>query len=174
MIVLIADDHRYESVGAHGNVDACTPNLDALAARGLACDGAHCQGGMHGAICVPSRASLMTGRDIFAAAMDPTGRDYRVSQPIPAGLPTFPERLRAAGYHTHAVGKWHNDAASFHRSCARAERIVFGGMSDLIGCRCTATIPRRLSSRSGDLRPGVFDGSLRRCRDPLSRRASGR
>jgi arylsulfatase A-like enzyme len=130
ILIMVADDHRYESLGVHGNSEVATPHLDALAARGLVCHQAHCQGGMHGAICVPSRASLMTGRNIFTSAEDTIGRDYRASLTIPDSLTTFPERLRAAGYRTHAIGKWHNDAASFQRSFASAERVMFGGMSD--------------------------------------------
>jgi arylsulfatase A-like enzyme len=49
---------------------------------------------------------------------------------IPEHLPTFPQRLREAGYRTHAIGKWHNDRAAFARSFSSGERIFFGGMSD--------------------------------------------
>ncbi len=131
VIILIADDHRYESIGANGNRHVRTPHLDALAAAGTVFDGAHCQGSMHPAVCVPSRASLMTGRNIFASSQDPTGADYEASAfAIPAALELFPQRLRARGYHTHAVGKWHNDRAAFARSFSSADRVMFGGMSD--------------------------------------------
>ncbi|HEV2065612.1 MAG TPA: sulfatase-like hydrolase/transferase, partial [Thermomicrobiales bacterium] len=129
-VVLIADDHRYESISANGNDVVRTPNLDALAARGSSFDGAHCQGGMHGAVCVPSRASLMTGRSIFASTMDPTGRDLPRALAIPPGMATFPQALREAGYDSYAVGKWHNDAASFARSFSDCGPVMFGGMSD--------------------------------------------
>jgi arylsulfatase A-like enzyme len=130
IVMLFADDHRYESVGIHGNPQVRTPNLDALGQRGAVFDGAHCQGGMHGAICVPSRASLMTGRNIFASSDDPTGHDTIATNTIPSDVPTFPELLRAAGYRTHAIGKWHNDAASFARSFDGGDWLMFGGMSD--------------------------------------------
>jgi arylsulfatase A-like enzyme len=130
IVVLIADDHRYESIAANGNDVVRTPNLDALAARGSTFDGAHCQGGMHGAVCVPARASLMTGRSIFASTMDPTGRDSTRTLAIPPDLATFPHALREAGYDTYAVGKWHNDAASFARSFSDCGPVMFGGMSD--------------------------------------------
>jgi arylsulfatase A-like enzyme len=131
IVFLIADDHRHQSIGANGCAEVSTPHLDALAARGVSFDRAHCQGGMHPAVCVPSRASLMTGRNIFASSQDPTGQDYEgAAFAIPTRLETFPQRLRASGYHTHAIGKWHNDRAAFARSFTSADRIMFGGMSD--------------------------------------------
>ncbi|CAH1659761.1 Arylsulfatase A-like enzyme [Hyphomicrobiales bacterium] len=131
IVVLIADDHRYESIGCNGNSEVETPNLDGLARRGVSFDGAHCQGGMHPAVCVPSRASFLTGRNIFASAVDPTGDDYEASAfAIPAALETFPQRLRAEGYVTHAIGKWHNDKEAFARSFSSGDRLMFGGMSD--------------------------------------------
>src|SRR3954468_5747971 len=114
LVFIIADDHRYESLGSSGNTCVETPNLDALAERGTRFTGAHCQGSMHPAVCVPSRASLMTGRNIFASSCNPTADDYTTGQSecpaftIPADLPTFPQRLRESGYVTHAIGKWHN------------------------------------------------------------------
>lgn len=130
IVVLVADDHQYRSIGTNGGGEVSTPNLDALGGRGTVFDRAYCQGGMHGAVCIPSRASLMTGRNIFASSADPTGRDHRQSLTIPADLPTFPQLLREAGYRTHAVGKWHNDVATFSRSFAAGECLMFGGMSD--------------------------------------------
>ncbi len=135
-IFLIADDHRYESIGINGCAEVATPNLDALGRRGAIFDQAHCQGSMHPAVCVPSRASLMTGRNIFASSCNPTADDYTTGQSecpaftIPADLATFPQRLREAGYATHAIGKWHNDRAAFARSFSSGDRIFFGGMSD--------------------------------------------
>jgi arylsulfatase A-like enzyme len=136
IIVLIADDHRAESLGSSGCTEVRTPYLDALAASGTAFAGHHCQGSMHPAVCVPSRASLMTGRNIFRSSCNPSADDYadgpgeRASFTIPADLPTFPQRLRESGYRTHAIGKWHNDRDSFARSFGSAERTFFGGMSD--------------------------------------------
>ncbi|MHB2169698.1 sulfatase-like hydrolase/transferase [Alsobacter sp. R-9] len=136
VIVFIADDHRHASIGINGCADVSTPHLDALGRRGTIFDGAHCQGSMHPAVCVPSRASLMTGRTIFASSCNPTADDYTTGQSecpaftIPANLPTFPQRLREAGYVTHAIGKWHNDRAAFARSFSSGDRLFFGGMSD--------------------------------------------
>ena len=133
-IFIIADDHRAQSLGSHGS-DVATPHLDALAARGLDMTNAHCQGGFNGAVCVPSRATLMTGRSVFDLT-PPEERgapDFSAGAVLPAEFPTMPERLCQHGYRTHAIGKWHNDKAGFARSFSSADRVFFGGMADHYG-----------------------------------------
>lgn len=131
ILLIVADDLRWESLGMSGCAEVRTPHIDRLAARGASFDGAHCQGGMHPAVCAPSRASLMTGRNIFASSQDPAGRDFGGKAfALPLSMETVPQRLRAAGYRTHHVGKWHNDRASFARSFSGTTRVMFGGMSD--------------------------------------------
>lgn len=131
ILLIVADDLRWESLGANGCAEVKTPHIDRLAARGVSFDGAHCQGGMHPAVCAPSRASLMTGRNIFASSQDPSGLDFGGRAfAIPMAMETVPQRLRVAGYRTHHIGKWHNDRPSFARSFCGASRIMFGGMSD--------------------------------------------
>lgn len=131
ILFIIADDHRATDLGCYGNHDLATPNLDRLSKQGLTFDNAHCQGAMHPAVCVPSRASIMTGHNIFASSAEPTGGDYYGrSFDIPAALPTFPEILRDHGYQTHCIGKWHNDKPAFQRSFEGGSSLMFGGMSE--------------------------------------------
>src|SRR5699024_1419482 len=66
ILFLIADDHRHDVLGSAGS-PVRTPQLDALAARGTRLARHHCQGGMTGAICAPSRASILSGREVLAA-----------------------------------------------------------------------------------------------------------
>ena len=79
---------------------------------------AYCMGSMHGAVCAPSRAMLLTGRSLF-----------RVKENL-AGQATWPEAFAAAGYTTFATGKWHNQAGSLLRSFRRGESLFLGGMGD--------------------------------------------
>ncbi len=130
IVVLMADDHRGTEMSHLPYGQPQTPALDALAARGVSFDGAHCQGSMIRAVCVPSRATLMTGRSIFASSCDPSGGDFQRAITIPPELETFPQALRRAGYRTHAVGKWHNDTATFQRAFSSGDALMFLGMSD--------------------------------------------
>lgn len=122
VLFFFTDDQRYDAVGAVGDVRVRTPNLDALAARGTAFTRAHIPGGTCGAVCMPSRAMLHTGRTLFH--LD------REGQEIPAAHVTMGEQFRRAGYATHGIGKWHNGKAAFARGFSGGDEIFFGGMAD--------------------------------------------
>ena len=57
VLFIMSDEHGREIAGCYGNRTVLTPNLDALAARGIVFENAYC----NSRICVPSRASLATG-----------------------------------------------------------------------------------------------------------------
>ena len=61
-VFLFADDQRADTIGAHGNDSIHTPNLDRLAESGFSFRNNYCAGSYSGAVCVASRAMLMTGR----------------------------------------------------------------------------------------------------------------
>ncbi len=94
--------------------------MDALVQQGIAFTHAHTMGGLHGALCAPSRAMLMTGRPLFR--LDGTG-DH-----IPPEYIMLPEVAAEAGYVTFGTGKWHNDRGSFARAFQAGENIFMGGM----------------------------------------------
>ena len=126
---MVADDHRFDALGAAGDPVVRTPVLDALAAGGVRFARNHIMGGNSGAVCVPTRACLHTGANVFRACVG-TRADQRPANAIPADVPLRGEVLRRAGYRTHATGKWHNDRESFQRAFAGGSRLFFGGMSD--------------------------------------------
>lgn len=119
IVFLLADDMRADTIAALGNPHIRTPNLDRLAREGFAFTEAHITGGSQPAVCVPSRAMLLSGRQLFA-----------VADGIPGDMPLWPEELRRAGYATMGVGKWHNGAASYARCFSAGGAIFFGGMHD--------------------------------------------
>jgi len=120
VVIIYSDDHTYQALGAMGNKIISTPNLDKLAASGLLFTQAHVMGGHQGAVCVPSRAMLMTGRYVNRLPSD--------GSVIPDSLISLPETLRENGYKTYHTGKWHSDKASHHRMFSDGGDIYFGGM----------------------------------------------
>ncbi len=120
VVVLYTDDQRHNTIAALGNDVIVTPNMDRLVREGIAFTHAHTMGGMHGALCVPSRAMLMTGRPLFSLLGS--------GNSIPPDHTMMPELFREAGYATFATGKWHNDRASFARAFGGAGHVFFGGM----------------------------------------------
>lgn len=129
VIVLVADDHRYEAIGWHGNEDVKTPVLDELAKRGVSFSHTYINGGLDGAVCAPSRACLNSGCTIMGATVSQSLEDTMEKLTIGSNRATLGETFRRSGYHTYAVGKWHNDKASFQRSFENGKNIFFGGMS---------------------------------------------
>lgn len=117
-LVVVADDMRADAIGAHGGVGARTPVLDRLVREGYSFRSAYCLGSNSGAVCVPSRAMLMTGRPYAAVRHDL------------AGEVTLPARLAGRGYETFLAGKWHNGRESCERSFAGGEAVFLGGMTD--------------------------------------------
>ena len=122
MIILLTDDQRAGTLHALGNDVIQTPHMDELVRRGTSFTRAHIPGGTLGAVCMPSRAMLNSGRTLFHLSGE--------GQDIPAEHITLGECLRGAGYHTHGVGKWHNGPDSYARSFSSGADIFFGGMWD--------------------------------------------
>jgi arylsulfatase len=102
---MLADDLGFSDLGCYGS-EIETPNLDALAGRGLRYVNFHVT-----PLCSPTRAALLTGRNPHSVGVgmvthiDPGFPGY--ASELPANQPTLAEVLRAAGYSTLMVGKWH-------------------------------------------------------------------
>src|SRR5688572_18505420 len=112
VLFLFADDMRADSIGALGNPDVKTPNLDTLARRGFVFRNAYCLGGNVGAVCTPSRNMLLSGKTYFrwkdhlAPGANPNQRGLLA----PGEAPNFPLSMKEAGYLTYHHGKRGNTA----------------------------------------------------------------
>jgi arylsulfatase A-like enzyme len=126
IVFMIADDHRYNAIHALGNAEVRTPHFDQLVHQGTALTHTYIMGSTSGAVCMPSRAMLLTGRSLFHSAEVPTAYPYR----IPEYAQLLPEAFREQGYMTYGVGKWHNPKSAYARCFEGGANIFFGGMSD--------------------------------------------
>ncbi|CAZ97768.1 sulfatase-like hydrolase/transferase [Zobellia galactanivorans] len=120
VLIIYTDDHRFSGVHALGGMQVKTPNIDALIADGVSFSNGYLMGAFSGATCVPSRAMLLTGRNVF----DLQGQGHS----IPPEHTTIGEALQANDYNTHIVGKWHQDNASLARSFDSGDRLMSRGL----------------------------------------------
>jgi arylsulfatase A-like enzyme len=96
ILFLVADDLGYNDTSAMGATGVDTPNLLDLARAGVRFTRHYAD-----ATCSPSRVAMLTGRYAERSGFRHAGME------IPPEFVTLPEALRAAGYRTHLVGKWH-------------------------------------------------------------------
>lgn len=100
LVFILTDDQRFDEMGFMNPV-LDTPNIDALAR-----DGVHFRNAfVTTSLCSPSRASILTGQMMHNHGVVDN------NAALPAGLELFPARLRAAGYETAFIGKWHMGGA---------------------------------------------------------------
>jgi len=115
VLVLYVDDMGWNDLGCYGNDYHLTPAIDALCRAGMRFTSAYAPA----PVCAPSRASLLTGRDVLGHGI------YCVNEPerghaearafesppnrtrLPLTIPTMADVLQAAGYRTGCYGKWH-------------------------------------------------------------------
>ena len=106
VLVILADDLGYADTGFQGCKDIPTPNLDAIASGGVR----FTDGYVSCPVCAPTRAGLLTGRyqQRFGFEHNP-GPEASAAQNfgLPLSEKTLAERLKALGYATGMVGKWH-------------------------------------------------------------------
>ena len=112
IIFIVADDLGFADLGCYGGraatFGAVSPVLDALASGGIK----FTQGYSNSPVCSPTRFALMTARYQYrlrGAAEEPINSKSRGSRTLglPPDIPTLPSLLRASGYHTALIGKWH-------------------------------------------------------------------
>lgn len=120
LLFVLTDDQAQWAVGAYGNIDIHTPNMDRLAREGIRFTCA-----MTCPVCSPSRGMILTGRYPHQIGLD----DY-IGQGETDGLvpdvPTLAEILKGAGYVTALFGKWHLGMLPEHHPNRRGFDLFIG------------------------------------------------
>jgi arylsulfatase A-like enzyme len=100
IVFLFSDDHAYQAISAYGDPRKLleTPNIDRLGREGMRFD--RCV--VPNSICGPSRATILTGKYSHINGF----YNNNISR-FDGSQPTFPKMLRASGYQTAVIGKWH-------------------------------------------------------------------
>ncbi|MDZ4404157.1 sulfatase [Prosthecobacter sp.] len=146
VLFIMADDLRPE-LGCYGSV-AVTPNLDALARRGVLFRRAYCQQ----AVCNPSRSSMLTGLRPGTLGLHVNGTHFRELKPDVITLPLW---MKEHGYTTRCVGKifhnWHTKERGDPRSWTAPEFLHYANHGDDIP-QVSGTLPPNLSTLSSNLR----------------------
>ncbi|NAS12875.1 sulfatase-like hydrolase/transferase [Poritiphilus flavus] len=105
IVFIFADDMTYTAIHALGNQEIATPNLDKLVNTGATFTHAYNMGAWNGAVCVASRAMIISGRSVWEA------NEFRQEWLQDRNLDkTWGKLMEQAGYDTYMTGKWHVDA----------------------------------------------------------------
>jgi arylsulfatase A-like enzyme len=97
VVMILTDDHASHSISAYGSVVNTTPRIDEIGRDGVRFENCFATN----ALCSPSRASILTGTYSHVNGVS------TLVTPIDASQPTFVSQLKAAGYRTAMIGKWH-------------------------------------------------------------------
>jgi arylsulfatase A-like enzyme len=129
IVVILADDLGYSDIGVQGGPDIPTPFIDSIARNGVRCT----SGYVSGAYCSPTRAGLLTGR--YQQRFGHEFNEGRGQAPgVVFGLPltetTLAQRLKALGYVTGAIGKWHLGVEPPFRPMNRGFDEFYGTLSN--------------------------------------------
>lgn len=116
IIVILTDDAGYADFGCYGGKEIPTPNIDALIGSGVKFTNAY----VSASVCAPSRAGLLTGRyqQRFGFENNQSGEPTKGFTRADMGMDpkenTIGDEMRANGYRTLAIGKWHLGSEEKH------------------------------------------------------------
>ena len=103
IVIIVSDDHAFQTISAYGNKQVKTPNIDRIANEGVLFNKAY----VTNSICGPSRAVILTGKYSHK-----NGFKDNENSSFDGSQNTFIKELRSGGYQTAWVGKWHLETQS--------------------------------------------------------------
>lgn len=158
ILLICTDQQRFDTLGAYGNAEIDTPNLDRLAADSALFENCYVQA----PVCGPSRASLMSGQYLHSHGLHANG----VQMPDTTRL--LPQALSEVGYDCGLIGKWHLDACFAGRTEEKAPGFrVWQWAHDPYGGSSENAYHRWLSLKH----PDVYETVLGKRRDDRGRTA---
>ena len=98
VVIIVSDDHAYQTISAYGSKFMQTPNIDRIAKEGVRFNNAY----VTNSICGPSRAVILTGKYSHK-----NGFKDNISANFNGAQNTFIKELGKGGYQTAWIGKWH-------------------------------------------------------------------
>ncbi|MBI4976915.1 MAG: sulfatase-like hydrolase/transferase [Spirochaetes bacterium] len=127
IVILYADDLGYADTAVYSCKDIPTPNIDALAKNGVR----FTNGYVSGCVCSPSRAGLVSGRyqqrfGFDANAEGKSAPDDTGPRALDIKQVTIAQRMKALGYATGIIGKWHLGSDTGYRPTERGFDEFFG------------------------------------------------
>jgi arylsulfatase A-like enzyme len=130
ILFIVADDLGWADLSVYGQTEYTTPHLDRLAAQGVRFTQAYA----NSAVCSATRFALMTGRYQYRL---PGGLEEPLTQwgqplGLPPEHPTLPSLLKAAGYTTALIGKWHLGATPHYGPLKSGYDYFFGNYGGAI------------------------------------------
>ena len=130
IVLILADDHGYGDISAHGGPHLQTPNIDRIAAEGMR----FTQFYANSSVCSPSRASLMTGRYPDRVGVPGVIRTHPENNwgYFRQDAVTLPSMLKQVDYHTSLIGKWHLGLEPENHPCKRGFDHFQGFLGDMM------------------------------------------
>lgn len=152
VVLIVADDMGFSDIGCFGG-EICTPGIDRLAREGMRFTSFY-----NNAVCMPTRASLLTG--LYPQQVGAAER----AELAPAGNLTLAEALQAAGYRTMMAGKWHNGSAEgrlpWQRGFQRYRGLLSGSSNYFNPGLPRPGEPAPAHKQPGQTRPWGIDGRV--------------
>lgn len=144
LLIFYADDLGWGETGCQGSKDIPTPNIDSIAKNGIR----FTQGYVAATYCSPSRAGLMTGR--YPTRFGHEFNSTHNAVGLAASETTMATRLKALGYATCAVGKWHLGHQDSNRPTNRGFDEFYGTLANTPFYHPTNFVDSR---KSNDIQP---------------------
>ncbi len=138
VVLFLADDMGFADCGVYNCTDILTPHIDSLAHNGVR----FTNGYTSGCVCSPTRAGLIScryqqrlGFDANAEGKARPGTVDRGPRALDINQITFPQRMKALGYATGMVGKWHIGSGDGYRPNQRGFDFFYGIMPHGLGAK---------------------------------------